>query len=536
MNTLKNRRVGGQTSLRRSSMVIFTATLVGRVAGFARELAMAQYFGTSGAMDAWLMASVIPNLLFGAVNATLSATVVPVWVESERNGSVVNASQQPFLDKLTTLTVVVGGVLVGIGEVAAGPLLHLVAPGFDRASLSLATAMTRMMLPTLLFWSVAGIFSGVLQARERYALSALTPMAVNLVRIVTIVVLGHFLWGIRGVAIGFSVAVLLQLAVLWPGIRKVGRLPRWSLDWRDPRILALVKLAPPFFITSSVSSIALIVDRILASFLVTGSIAALNYAFVLVQMPIGLVVSAVTTPLYTRLAQHHAEEHDEAFWALALRGTRWILMAMIPLTVWLLFLGQTVVRLIYQHGAFDPGSTEMTAQALSILALGLLPSGLGFYWQRVLFAKHDTKSPMHYSLAAIGLNMVGDFVLISPLRLGGLALATALGWGLDAALLGHHVFLGFIRWTRRPCKGLWGLVLAGVVMALAVEILGSHPIWEARTLGWSVQLGQGTVTVVGSAATYATMLELVRFPEWIEARRWMVRRFRTRFGERRRLS
>jgi putative peptidoglycan lipid II flippase len=193
MNSLKNRSVGGQTNVHRSSMVIFTATLVGRVAGFARELAMAQYFGTSGAMDAWLMASVIPNLLFGAVNATLSATVVPVWVKSERNRSVVTASQQAFLDKLTTLTVVVGGVLVGIGEVPAGPLLHLVAPGFDCTRLSLATTMTRMMLSTLLFWSVAGVFSGALQARESYALAALTPLAVNCVRILTIVVLGPVL-------------------------------------------------------------------------------------------------------------------------------------------------------------------------------------------------------------------------------------------------------------------------------------------------------------------------------------------------------
>jgi peptidoglycan biosynthesis protein MviN/MurJ (putative lipid II flippase) len=97
-------------------------------------------------------------------------------------------------------------------------------------------------------------------------------------------------------------------------------------------------------------------------------------------------------------------------------------MAMIPLAVWLLFYGQTVVRLIYQHGAFDPGSTEMTAQAF-----GLLPSELAFYWQRALVANNDTKRPMHYSLLAIGLNMAGDFLLMSPLKLGGLALATALG-------------------------------------------------------------------------------------------------------------
>lgn len=98
------------------------------------------------------------------------------------------------------------------------------------------------------------------------------------------------------------------------------------------------------------------------------------------------------------------------------------------------------------------------------------------------------------------------------------------------------MFLQCIRWTRYPGKGLRVLLLVGVVMALAVEILSSHSIWEARRLGWSVHLEQGAVTVLGSAATYATMLELVRFSEWIEARRWMVRRFRARFGERPRLS
>ena len=157
-------------------------------------------------------------------------------------------------------------------------------------------------------------------------------------------------------------------------------------------------------------------------------------------MPIGLVVNALPTPIFTRLAQHLAPEDLCAYGLLVVLGTRKVLILVTPFVVWLLVLGGPTGRLIYQHGAFNPESTLKTASGLTVLAAGLLPSAVAFFWQS-FFARQDSRRPMQYSLTAITVNILGDLLLVHPLKLIGLALATVLASWVTAVLLGWKTLL-----------------------------------------------------------------------------------------------
>lgn len=481
---------------------------------------MAAFFGTSLDTDAWLMASVLPNLLFGAINGAITITVVPLLTEGEAQYS--HRSVQRFINEVFTSVVLVSLILIVLGEVFAAPILHLVAPGFHGREFRLAVSMTRIMVPTILFWGLAGLLVGILQEQEDYFNPALSPVAINAVRIATIIVLGHF-WHIQGVAVGFTLAVFSQLLVTWPALRRHGFHLHLRWHFSHPLLRRMIVMSGPFFLTSSVGTLGVIVDRILASNLATGSIAALNYAYVLVQIPVGLVISSLATPIYTRLSQHHSLHDSETFRDLAMKGFRVVTMVIVPITIWFIVLRIPLLRLLYQHGAFNAHSTSLTAGTLLYFAIGLPGFGLSFYLQRLFFATHDTRSPARFSIITIIVNIVGDLILVRVLNVDGLALATALAAMVNATLLTVKALRPRARAGRVLNRMAVTLGLSSAAMVASTYVM--RHLLTLDTLGGILPLSLGLIAVVlVSGAVFIACLGLFRFPEVVQARRYILRR------------
>lgn len=500
-----------RTSIRMSAGIIFLATLMSRITGFGREIAMAAVFATSFKTDAWLIASLIPNLLFSTINGAVATTLVPIVTEGEHRLS--RRSVDHFLQELFTVTVLLSICLTALGEIAAPLIIRLIAPGFDAhpREWHLALVMTRWMIPTILFWGLAGISIGVLQSRERYGAAAVSPVVINVVRIAAILILGR-LFGIVGVAVGFSIAVFSQLLLLLPAAAKTGYHLHFRWRFGHPLLRRTTQLALPFFLSSSVGTIGQIVDRILASFLVEGSLAALNYAFVLVQIPIGLLVSSLTTPLYTRLAQHVSERERESFTELAMRGLRLVLLIIVPMTAWFMLLRIPILRLIYEHGAFSTRSLFLTQHTLLFFAIGLPGFAVAFYMQRLYFATQDTRHPARYSVITILINIAGDLVLVHPLKAGGLALATGGAQWVNAFMLTRHAMGPDERRRVNFGRTLTQVSIAGAILAAITFGLLRYLGMAAWHNG--LALVAGLVLVVAlSGLAYLVFLGACRFPE-----------------------
>lgn len=458
------RRLHAPNSWALGSVVVFLGTALSRLLGFVRELAMADLFGTSAATDAWLMASVVPNLLFSTVNTALANVVVPVLAsraEDRRDDDVT------YVREMVALVTVVTVILTVVGEVWSPTLVHALAPGFGPVERARTVLLTRIMLPTIIFWAVAGLAMGVLQARAVYAPSSAAPVLVNVLRVATILILGR-LWGIVGVAVGFVLAVAGQLVYLLPALIGQGFTlkPRWRVQ--DPRTRETIRLTGPFLLTSAAGALGLVVDRILASGLPTGNIAALNYALLIIQLPLGLLVNAVSLPGFTRLAEEWNAEDRQLFRQVLHKTLDLTLLIAVPSALLLRTAAVPIVHFLYQRGAFSRQSTAMTAHILLFWTLGLPAFAAQMVLGRALFVLRTARVMVTLTVLTVAANVAGDLLLIHPLGAGGLALATGAAAWLGAALslwyLVRRRLLGdAVWWVRLLVRyGISGAALAVV--------------------------------------------------------------------------
>lgn len=483
------------------SLVLFVGTLASRGLGFVRELAMAALFGTSAATDAWLMASVVPNLLFSTVNAALANVVVPV---------LAHRREEPPRDDVLyvrEMVALVGGVTVGLtilAEALAPILVRLLAPGFADGQLQRTILLTRIMLPTIIFWAGAGLAMGVLQARAIYAPTSGAPVLVNLVRIATILIFGR-LWGITGVAVGFVLAVAGQWLYLLPTLTAQGfsLRPKWQI--RDPRTRQTLRLTGPFLLTSGTGALGVLVDRILASSLPTGNIAALNYAFLLTQLPLGLLVNAVSLPGFTRLAEEWNAAQRDLFGRVLQKTLELAQVIAVPSAVFLLFGAVPLVHLLYQRDAFTTHSTQLTAHVLTYWALGLPAFAASIVLGRSLFALRAVRPMIAISTVTVACNIAGDLLLIHPLGAAGLAFATSIASWMAAGMTLYYLFRRrllpdrflsptlVLRYAVAALLTVWAARLAVVPLG---ALLASG--FGGRVLGLAALAGVGGAVWIGS--------------------------------------
>lgn len=473
---------------------------------------MAVFFGTSMYTDAWLMASALPNLMFSTVSGAINVTVVPLMTQGDADYSP--RSIQRFLNEAFTLATIVSLGLIVLGEAFTPFIIHIMAPGFDHHALEmhLTIAMTRIMIPTIFFWAVSGLMMGILQSREEFFSPALTPLIVNAVRVASIVLLGHMLLGIVGVALGFTVAVISQLILLIPKLRAMNIHLHFRWRFNHPLTRQMARISGPFLLTSSVGTVGILVDRILASSLVVGSIAALNYSYVLVQIPIGLIISSLAMPIYTRLAQHNSAHQMETFRELSMQGFRLVLALLVPITVWFLILRVPILRLLYQHGAFNGRSTALTSGTLLFFAIGLPGFGVTYYLQRLFFATQDTKSPARFSIITIVINITGDLILVHYLKADGLALATGGASWVNAALLGYKALRPRYNKNLQLRRTLLSLAVAGAGLVATTALL-YHFLHLATLFGIVPLLFALMLTAVISGLVFFSLLYLTGFPD-----------------------
>jgi putative peptidoglycan lipid II flippase len=475
--------------LLQAATVIAAATVLSKVLGFLREVALAARFGATSATDAYLVASLMPVLLVSVVGVALGVTVIPVLSECLRQRGREAAFR--LASNLLTIVLLLSGGLAVLGEVLAPQLVRIVSPGFEGPVYHLAVKLTRIMLPAMVFHVVSGLLTGILQALDHFAAPALVGLPFNLLIIGSIVFLGPTM-GIAGVAVGTLAAIASQVAVQWPVLRRHGFSYTPILDLQDPGVRKIGRLILPVLLGSSAAQIGLAVDRMLASGLVEGSISALNYAQKLSALPQGVVALAVSTVLYPKLSQAAAAKDWTGYRRALLTGIRLLTFLMLPMMVGLLVLREPIVRLLFERGAFDAHSTSATAFALFFFSLGLVTAAVGDLVAKAYFAVQDTATPLFVGIGAVAVNIGLNLLLIRPLAHGGLALGTSL-----ASFFSLGIMLLLL---RRRVQGIWqgGIgrsLLTSVTAAAAMGALvrlayaATQPLFGTGFRGEALHLG-----------------------------------------------
>lgn len=506
--------------LLKATSLVGVMTLASRVLGLVRDMAFAAFLGAGGTplMDAFLVALKIPNFLRRLfAEGSFQQAFVPVLAEYKaRHGE---EATQAFIDRVSGTLAGVLLVITVVGCLAAPALIYLFAPGFqqDGTRFELAAQMLRITFPYLFFISLTALAGAILNTWGRFAVPAFTPVLLNVVQIITVVWIAPTAEDPALVlAGGVFVAGAVQLAFQVPFLMQIAKLPRPRWDWQHSGVRRVLQLMIPSLFGSSITQISLLLDTILASLMVVGSVSWLYFADRLMEFPLGVFGIALATVVLPALSQRHAEGSPEAFRATLDWALRLIFVIAVPASVGLFLLAGPMLATLFQYGAFTARDVDMAASALMAYAVGMFGFTLAKILAPAFFARQDTRTPVRVGLIALGATLLFNIAVVLPWTLAGgeaphtgLAIATSLGAFVNATLL----YRGLRRaGVYTPLPG-WGRLLAQVAGANAVmaAVLVYGPPDLATWLAWSgwTRAGQLTLWIgVGGAAYLLALLLL----------------------------
>ncbi|RLC81777.1 MAG: murein biosynthesis integral membrane protein MurJ [Chloroflexi bacterium] len=420
--------------------VVMIAFVTSRLLGLTREIIIGYRFGTSGELDAYLAAFRLPDLIFQIIaGGALGSAFIPTFSTYLAQGDEKGAWE--LASSMLNLLLAVLIPLCGAAALLAPALVSkVIAPGFDHSRQALTASLMRLMLITPVVFGVSSLTMAILNSYQHFTMPAFAPSAYNLCIILGALVLACQ-WGIYGLVWGVVLGAFAHLLVQIPALlrKPVRYIP--SLDWRNPGVREVVRLMLPRMVGLAAVQVNFLVNVILASGLAPGSIAALNYAWLLMLLPQGIFAQAIATaifPTFSHLAALEEAEELRSLFASVLKG---VLFLSLPATVGLIVLRVPLVQMLWQRGAFGLKSTYAVAWALQFYALGLFAHSVVEVTVRVFYALHDTLTPVKVGLGAMGLNIALSLALLRIFRLigwepfGGLALANSLATIVEMTLL-----------------------------------------------------------------------------------------------------
>ncbi len=517
-------------------MIVSVMTLASRVLGLVRDVVIANVMGAGVMADVFLFANKIPNFfrrLFA--EGAFAQAFVPVLseyhtkdeVNAEVNGHVgEHVMLDVPLDETRRLIAQVSGTLgvivtlVTLFGMLASPLFVILFGGgwfvdwFNNGSDSvggekfeLAANLLKITFPYLWFISFTALAGAVLNTMGRFAVAAFTPVLLNIAIIIMAVYGAEYTQSpAYALAWGVFFGGLIQFLFQIPFLYKAGVLVKPCWSWHSTGVTKIRKLIVPALFGVSVTQINLLLDTLIASFLITGSISWLYYADRLLEFPLGLFGIGIATVVLPSLAKLHSKNNPKEFTATLDWGIKIISLFGWPALAGLMVLAQPIIMVLFMRGEFSQNDVLQVSMALFAYLSGLL----SFMFIKVLapgyYARQDTKTPVKIGIVAMASNMAFNLMLAPFFGYVGLAMATTMSATLNAWLLYRGLKQAGIYHLSKNTKIFIGkLVLSALVMALVVYQLSSDfDVWLA--MSFAEQVSQLIMCIGGGFLSYFVMV------------------------------
>ena len=500
-----------------NTAIFAIATGFSRIAGLAREVVAASYFGTGGPASAFTIASQIPNLMSNLfAQAALSAAFVPVFTDLLQQGRKREAFK--LASTLFWIILIALGRLTAVGILAAGVIMPLFTGSTFTPSLNHLTAgLAQVLFPVVLLLGLTGLLVGILQSYDEFSIPALAPAVWNLVILVLLVGLHTQYSGgkrLYAYAIAWLVATVVQLVMVASALRRIDFRLQFSIDWHDPRVRQVFALMLPVTIGLGIVNLDQLLNSVFGTLVSSEAPRAIDNAFRIYMLPQGIFSVAVATVLFPTLSRQAARRDVAGMRRAVGNGMRQINLLLIPAAAITMVLATPITRLVFQRGAFTAHSTHLVSIALFWFALSLPFGGINLLLTRTFFAVQRPWIPT--SLAAV--NMVVDVIvsvaLYKPLGIAGLVIGTAIANAVMTALQIRRLRAGF---NGRLEGDQTLMITVRIVVASALLAGVSWLIWKGldSLLGRSLPaeiVSVGAAIVVG-IFVYAKVVLAMRVPE-----------------------
>ena len=512
----------------KSGLIVSFMTLVSRVLGLVRDVVTANILGTGAGADVFFFANKIPNFLRRLfAEGAFAQAFVPVLSEYQAKDEQEGTDETRKLIAQVSGTLGVLVTLVTLVGVIASPLVVILfmpgwfsewlSGGVDAGKFDLAAVLLKITFPYLWFVSLTALAGAVLNTLGKFAVSAFTPVLLNVCIITMAIFLSpHVQTPAFALAWGVFAGGLVQFLFQLPFLYKAGVLvkPKWA--WRSQGVTKIRKLIVPALFGVSVTQINLLLDTVIASFLITGSVSWLYYADRLLEFPLGLFGIGIATVILPSLSGLHARKNEGEFSDTLDWSIKVVSLFGWPALAGLMVLAQPIVMILFMRGEFTQVDVEQVSYALFAYLSGLL----SFMYIKVLapgyYARQDTKTPVKIAITAMITNMAFNLMLAPWLGYIGLALATTLSATVNAFLL----YQGLKRQSVYRLSGqsaffILRLMLSAAVMAAVVYYLSpDFAAWLA--MDFYQQVIKLVFCILAGMASYfaAIMLLGVRFKDF----------------------
>ena len=414
-------------------------TIGSRVAGFLRETITASLLGSGAAADALIVAIKLPSLLRRLLaEGAFNAAFVPMFagmIAKDGKDSAKNFAEEVF-----SVLVVFLMVFVVVMEFAMPWLTPIFVPGFKETPerLEMAITFSRLTFPFILFISLTALYSGILNSFEKFAAAAASPMMGNIFIIAFVMTLSTYITN-SGVLIAAAITgcgIVQLLWVLVPAIRS-GTVLRILPPRNTPNLKRFLFRMGPAALGSGVHQVNIVIGTAIASLLPVGGISYLHYAERLNQFPLSVIGTALSVVLLPFLAKSIRKGRHQDAQSIQTQGIELAMLLTIPSAVALFILAEPLIKMLYQHGAFDAQSARYTSYALMAYSLGLPAYVLTKIFNTTFYALEDTVTPLITAIVAVMVDVVFSLILLKPFQHVGIAFATAISAWVNVALLGY---------------------------------------------------------------------------------------------------
>jgi len=456
------------TDIIKKGSIITIITLISRPLGYVREAIQAYLFGATLLVDAFVVAFNFPELIQTLLfSGATSAFLIPVCTKYMKNDEEYSDIYSTFINLSIIITIFISAIFF----IFSNEIIQLIAPGFSVESKSITKNLFIIMIPVIALHAVLSVIKAFLNAKEHFAAPEMSGIMWNVIFILAAILLNKKL-GIYSLAIGVTLGSISQIIVQFPYLKKFNIKYRIALSLNHPSITEAKRLFTGALIATSIVPINSFVGRIIASYLPHGEVASLSYAFRIFILPFSLFAVPVYTVMFSKISKlYHGKDMsgihshiDSSFIILCI--------TLIPSTILLCSTGDSIIKILYERGAFTSKETFMTNRALLGYGMGILFYALSLSLVRVFNALHDMKTPAVIGVTSIVINAILAALLMKQFENLGVSLATSIVSLYNFSIL--YICLKKkiqYRMARNTIRQITKSLLSGVILLFSVFVI-----------------------------------------------------------------
>lgn len=492
----------------RAALLIASLFLLSRLLGFVRQAAITSVFGISAEADAWFAAFRIPDTIFTLfAGGALVSALVPIYAELKLSDRRIDIDK--LMSGCFSLLGVVMLTLGILGYLFAQPITSGLVPGFDAQTQRLTVDATRVLMICPIMLGFSALAKAVLHAERQFLIPAIGPCLYNLGIIFGAFVLSGF--GIMGLAWGAVIGAIAHALITVPGLRRIGL--RYRPTIFTEHVGKALQLMGPRLIGYGAIQLSFIVLNMLASLLGESSVSALNNAWLLLLLPLGVLAMPIGEANLPALADLYAAGKFDALQDQFRWACKNVLFMSLPITVVLSVLSLPVVTVLFERGAFDSTDSLATATVLLCFLIGLPGHAAVEVLARTFFAMQNTKIPVIVGVACVGVHIGLSWVLSAWIGTAGLALGVSIGVLFEAVILWILLSKRFVqgKTTVEFFRPLQRAVIASICLGI-ISVTLLRISWIDGPSSWGSAIWLSGVFIV-LALVFAAILVLLRAPE-----------------------